>query len=658
MSNKMRQAHLDIDRAIRMFGDDPKNPNKTFSELPDWKDLEKLSLVSSTSAAIAEGMNLLITGPSGVGKTEFVNAITPCFTVDGIPVEPVYFSCAVMTAESLKIAYPHLHKGSNRQILRYLLDQRLLTPGHKVLIWDEVGQAEKGLYNAIMEALSEKTIGNIYPNLISSIMLDNPNTGEYGHLNEMEYAQASRMVSIDINASDSPWPRAIAQKYHDIDMSKVIKTQNKYFTKFDTLSQGYASPRVLTQGLMFCLTTGFPTETAIPWGPDGERFQLRNAAGETAAKKDKDGKVIQTFNEAYIQDIGDAAGLPVVTRMDDNCFERAVDLVVQHGVSVYIEGSPGCGKTSKIKAVFAEKYPQIQTAYLSLANTNDDEIVIPFPGQNAGTFEEFGGEVGPMDQLTFGFFGVPGAKVGIFDEYTRGTNRVTNVINEVVQQHSTNGVAIPDYIGSVAINNPPFHAGEELDVRSLTLPQASRFAISFKVGEEETKSLEYLDEKYGEPIRPFIRWRKGSLNPAQQENISARVLEMMYKWYRRGKDMKEALPKVKGRRVDAPLVDLLKALNDQPMANLTAMSENLDLWIEKLSAQNEHGEVIHPDMHVDAYQALYYATLGHLKEKRDTVIEIFKVIDDEHRFRLIGQDDKPDVQEFWYNVLEDAIPEK
>jgi hypothetical protein len=38
-------------------------------------------------------------------------------------------------------------------------------------------------------------------------------------------------------------------------------------------------------------------------------------------------------------------------------------------------------------------------------------------------------------------------------------------------------------------------------------------------------------------------------------------------------------------------------------------------------------------------------------------VEIFKVIDDEHRFRLIGQEDKPEVQEFWYNILEQAFPE-
>jgi hypothetical protein len=87
------------------------------------------------------------------------------------------------------------------------------------------------------------------------------------------------------------------------------------------------------------------------------------------------------------------------------------------------------------------------------------------------------------------------------------------------------------------------------------------------------------------------------------------------------------------------------------------MAENKDLWLEKLTARNEFDEVLHPDMHVDAYQALYYATLSHLKEHYDTVVEIFKVIDDEHRFRLIGQEDKPEVQEFWYNVLEQAFPE-
>jgi len=651
----MRNASLDINRAIKMFGDDPDNPNKTFGEMPDWKDLEKLSLVSNTAAAISEGVNLLVTGPSGCGKTEFTKSLIPCFTVDGDPIEYVYISCALFTSENLKVAFPHLHKQSGYRILRYLLDKRLLTPGYKVLIFDEVGQADKEMYSGIMEALSEKTIGNFYPNVLCSILLDNPNTGEYGHLNEMEYAQASRMVSLDITAADSPWPRALANRYRDRDLSKVIKVQNKYFTKFDALSQGYASPRVLDKSVLYCLINGIPGENGIPWGPDGERFSLRNAAGETAAKKDKEGRTTQTFNEAYVEDIADALGVPNPTRFD-NKIERALDLVVRDGISVYIEGSPGSGKTSVVKSTFAEKYPDISVAYMSMANTMKEDIVVPFPSDDAGTAE---GAVGPMDQLTFGFFGLPGAKVGVFDEYTRGLdNRATNVVNEIVHSGTTNGQPIPDYRGSVAINNPPFHAGEELDIRALTLPQASRFSIAFKVDEADTNAFEWLDRTYGDPIRPFIRWRKGSLNPSQQENVSARVLHMMYRWYRRGLDMKLALPKVKGRRVDVPMVDLLKALNDQPMANLTAMTEDKELWLERLTARNEFDEVIHPDMHVDAYQALYYATLGHLKEHYDTVVEIFKVIDDEHRFRLIGQEDKPELQEFWYTVLEKAFPEE
>lgn len=649
----MRHASLDHNRAVLMFGDDPDNPNKTFGELPDWKDMEKLSLVSNTTAAIAEGVNMLVTGPSGCGKTEFTRSLIPCFTVDGDPVEPVYISCALFSTENLKVAFPHHHEESGRRILRYLLDKRLLTPGHKVIIFDEVGQADKEMYSGIMEMLSEKTVGNYYPNILCSILLDNPNTGEYGRLNEMEYAQASRMVSIDITAADSPWPRALASRYHDMDVSKAIKVQNRYFTKFDTLSQGYASPRVLDKAVIYCLKNGIPGEFGIPWGPDGERFQLRNAAGETAAKKDKEGRTTQTFNEAYVADIADALGLPNPTRFDDKV-ERSIELVVRDGISFYMEGSPGSGKTSVVKSILAEKYPQISTAYLSLANTLKEDIVVPFPSEDAGSAS---GTVGPMDQLTFGFFGIPGAKVGIFDEYTRGLdNRATNVINEIVHSGTTNGEPIPDYLGSIAINNPPHHAGEDLDIRTLTLPQASRFSIAFKVDESDTKSFEWLDEKYGDPIRPFIRWRKGSLNPSQQDNISARVLHMMYLWHRRGLDMKNALPKVKGRRVEAPLVDLLKALNDQPMANLTAMASDRDLWVERLSARNEHNEVEHPDLHVDAYQALYYATLPHLKEHKDTAIEIFKVIDDEHRFRLIAQDDKPDTQLFWYEVMEEALP--
>jgi hypothetical protein len=650
---RKKTAHLDINRAIRMFGE---TGNKTFAELPDWKDMEKLELVSNTTAAISERTNLLVRGPSGCGKTEFERAIVPAFRVDGEPVTPVYFSCAVLTADNLKVAFPYEKTvdGALNRFLRYLLDARLLVPGHKVAIWDEVGQAERDLFNAVMEALSEKTFANYDVDLICNILLDNPNTGEYGGLQEMEYAQASRMVSIDITANDSPWPRAVAAAHPDTDLSKVIKVQNKWWGKFDSLSQGYASARVLDRGVLMCLEESIPARHGLPFGPEGDNFELRTAAGETAAKRDKDGKVIQTVTDAYLSEIAEAMGVPNPTRFD-NRIEKAGELLVRRGIRVYTEGPPGSGKTSRIKAMFAEQYPSIAAPYISMANTSKEDIVVPFPAENAGAGED---SVGAMDQLTFSFLGLPGDKVLIADEYTRGNdNRATNVMNEIVAAGTVNGWDVPGLIGVWAINNPPVHAGEELDCRTMTLPQASRFHLSFKIDEADTNALEWLDQSYGEPIRPFIRWKKGGLNPAQQENVSARVLEMMYKWHRRGLNMKSALPVVKGRRVDVPLVDLLKSLKDEPMANLTAMAEDLDRWVEMLIQRNEFEEVIHPDSHVDAYQALYYATLSHLREHEDVVVEIFKVIDDEHRFRLIGQDDKPEIQEFWYQILDKAVPE-
>jgi energy-coupling factor transporter ATP-binding protein EcfA2 len=648
-----KTAHLDTDRAVRMFG---PTGNATFAELPDWKDMKSLDLVAEVTFSIEERMNLLVRGPSGCGKTELVKALTPCHIIEDQAVTPVYFSCAVLTGDNLKVAFPYETTVEARlyRFLRYLLDQRLMVPGYKVAIWDEVGQAERDLFNALMEALSEKTFANHDPNLLCNILLDNPNTGEYGSLQEMEYAQASRMQSIDITAKDSPWPRAVAARYAHRDLSKAIKVYNRWWSKFDSLSQGYASPRVFDQGIIMCLEEGIPAIHGIPFGPEGDHFELRTASGETAAKRDKDGKVIETVTEAFLNEIAEALELPNPTRFD-NKLEKAAEVMLRRGIDVYTEGPPGSGKTSRIKALLAEEYPHIGAPYISMANTSKEDIVIPFPAENAGEGEEL---VGSMDQLTFGFLGLPGDKVLIADEYTRGIdNRATNVVNELVQSGTVNGWRVPGLIGVWAINNPPHHAGEDLDCRTLTLPQASRFALSFKVDDGDTNSLEWLDATYGEPVRPFIRWRKGGLNPAQQDNVSARVLEMMFKRHIRGRDMKAALPVVKGRRVDVPLIDLLKTLKDEPMANLTAMAEELDLWVDKLSQRNEFDEVVFPGMHVDAYQALYYATLGHLKEHETVVVEIFKVIDDEHRFKLIGQDDKPEIQEFWYQILDQAVPD-
>jgi MoxR-like ATPase len=646
-------VELNKEKAVRMFGDDPDNPNKTFSELPRWEDLEKLTMVQYMTAAISRGFNLLIEGPSGCGKTEFGKHFVPCFEVDGVPLEVVYYSCVLNTVESLKVAFPYMSKTSNRRMLRYLIDKRLLSGRPTVLIWDEVGQADPELYSAMMEVLSERTIGNVYPNLVSNIMFDNPQNLEYGRLNSMEFAQASRFGKVSITANDSPWARAVAQRYTDYDLKKVIKFHNSYAAKLDKTSQQFVNPRVLTQGVLYCLTNGVPGEFGLPWW-DGKRVELLGVDGSPVAKWNTTrDQALSNHNEAYIAGIADALGVVNPDRFD-NPLERSVDLIVRDGISVYVEGKPGCGKTSAAKALFASKYPDIKIAYLSLGNTFKEDVVIPFPCEDAGD----GDAVQGMDNLTFDFFDEPGPKIGLFDEYTRGTDdRITNVINEIVQGKSTNGKPIPDYVGSLALNNPRTHAGRELDVRTLTLPQSTRFSISFSVSEDETKSFAWLEEHYGEPIRPFVEWVKESLHPAQRDNVPARVLELMFVFWEEGLDMRNALPTIEGERVEVPIGDLLDKLNDKPLARLTAMSKELDRWVGLLGDRDDAGMSVNPDSHLNAYKAFLYAEMGHLKDHWNTCVEIFKVIDEDYRYRLLSAE-SPDVQQHWYDVLAAAIPDE
>ena len=633
----MPEVKINWDRAVRMFG----GPNKTFSELPERGELEELKMVKAVKASLEEEMNFLVKGPSGCGKTAFATKFVECAEVDGVPVTPVYFSGVLMSAENLKVAFPYEKDG--RTALRYLIDARLRTDAPVSIILDEVGQADQEMYSAFMECLSERTIGNQKINLVNTIMMDNPSSLEYGRLNLMEFAQADRFSTINITAADSPWPRALAASFPDRDMSKVISAHNNF--RFDQVSRDIANPRVLTQGVTYALVNGIPGEYGLPW-MSGKRVELADPSGNTVADRDADGNERRSVTRKYIDTIADALGVSSPDRFD-NPVEKAIDLVVRDGISIYMEGDPGTGKTSKVKQYLAEQYPEIAAPYFSLGNTQKEDFVIPFPATDAANPELEGSLV----QMTFDFFTNPGPKVAILDEFTRGDDRTTNAANEIVQNKTVSGQAITDYIGTIAINNPPTHMGVDLDIREMTLPQASRFSLSFKIGSEETKAFEWLLSQYGDPMAPFLEWHKEAFrNPEARQGVSPRSIERLFKHWRQDLPLADALACPGGERVEAPIGDLMTMLADQPLARLGAMAKDLDSYVTKLSEKTDDGAMAHPGAHLQAYKAFTYAELSQLEKHEDVAVALIGIIAEEYRLRLVMNPDGP-VQKFWHRSI-------
>ena len=643
---QLSSVKINWDKAVNMFG----GPNKTFKTLPDREELEALQIVGEIAGALEEETNLLIESPSGIGKTSLSKALINCAEVDGEAVNVLYLSGALMSADNLKCAFPRHTDGVDA--LRYIIDERFCAPGPLAVLFDEPGQAEQDFFCAIMELLSEGTIGNIRPaHLVTTIMLDNPAASPYGRLNLMEFAQADRFSRVALTAADSPWPRAFAATYPDLNVGKAITVHNNF--KFDEASREIANPRVLTQGVAYALTNGIPGQFGLPWvGANSTSATLCDPSGNSTADRDADGLETRSVARKYVDSLAEALGVPSPDRFD-NKIDRALELVARDGISIYIEGGPGTGKTSSVKAKIAEKFPDFTVPYFSLGNTSKEDFVIPFPTKDTRD----GSETGGLTQMTFDFFVTPGDKIVVLDEYTRGDERTSNVANEIVQEGTVNGTSIEGYRGTVAINNPTRFMGEPLDCRPLTLPQASRFALSFKVDHTDTGAFEWLLGKYGDLMSVFLEWHNEAFrNPEAREGVSPRTLERMFKRYRRDLPLAPALASPNGKRVEAPLGDLMAMLAEQPLARLGVISRDIEKYEARLAEVSEHGSAIHPMDHLSVYKAFSYPTVKELREREDTCVRLFPLLEDEYRYRLITMD-VPEVQNFWHAVLAKVVPD-
>lgn len=586
-------------------------PNATYKTAPEASDYMKMSIVKALVHSLT-GQRYYLVGSAGIGKTSFVKAVC-----EALGYHLIAINAANLSPENLNVPFPGWSEEMAMQVLRPMLYEQFLSDRPKVIFIDEIGRADAGLANTLMELLQEGTLcGNEIPNLVTVLAADNPQGKNYGRMAGLDFAQADRFVAVELDSKSTPWRRALAEEFADVDLTKVFST----YDTLDTEIREVLNPRVLAF-VIRALLEGFPGHFALPM-VTGVRRTLVSRVGEDVTKSvlDRIAAALGTVNREHIP----------------NVVEKTLEFAVKHRQNVYLQGRPGIGKTSMIKAYMKAK--NIACSYDSAAVLTPEDLNVPFPGKDGKT----------LDLVVAEKFANPEPWVWLVDEIARGSRRTQNAIMEPIQERTIGGKAT-NIICTVALNNPREVAGFKLDVGKNDLAQASRFALSVEIDAENIPFQPYLKDLYGEDAAtPFIEWWEDDLDDVGRVLCTPRALERMIGLYEAGNELQWGLPYLNGEYVKVPLVDLHARLEKRPLARLKAIVADVDRYEEELMKGKDEASTEHSTV----FWAFYKAEVSALDAVRDVCVRLYAVLDRQHRIDLIRQG--AERQRFWNGVLKDS----
>lgn len=233
----------------------------------------------AVEAGLRQRSNVRVVGHAGVGKTATVKAICEEQGLDMI-----YLSLTQVSSEYLGVPVPVGGK------LEYLLWQRFLTPGKKVIVLDEYRRAPMQVRNAAMEMIQQRSLGGVpLPNIVSVIALDNPSGGEGGmfyETGELDPAQATRFgININIEAKDVEWAEYLVETFGDIAKPFI----DWWHERLNDEQRLIVNPRVIHMMVELFessleLGDHFDLEDALPVMPDGNRVEISLAHLKQALK--------------------------------------------------------------------------------------------------------------------------------------------------------------------------------------------------------------------------------------------------------------------------------------------------------------------------------------------------------------------------------------
>jgi MoxR-like ATPase len=585
--------------------------NATYSTAPDAAEYMKLPIVRAFVHALT-GQRYYFVGSAGIGKTSFLKAVGTALGYDVIVI-----NAANLSVENLQVPFPVFDEEMQMQVLQPMIFNRFMTDKKKIIFIDEIGRADSGLANTLMELLQEGTLcGHEIPNLVTVIAADNPQGKAYGRMAGLDFSQADRFCAIQLDTTSTPWRRALAEQFNTVDLTKVFGA----YASLDKDVREILNPRVLAF-LIDALLEGLPGMWALPIVTGARRLLINhNKEDVTIAVINKIAKALGTENRLSVE----------------NSVDRAIDYMLRKKQNIFFEGRPGIGKTSYIKA--ALKKAGVNYHYDSAAVLSPEDLNVPFPSKDGLV----------LDLALAAKFADPNPWVWVVDEIARGTRRTQNAIMEPIQERTVGGLPT-NIIATVALNNPRQVAGMKLDVGKNDLAQASRFALSIQIDAHDIPFGRYLKDTYGDDIAaPFLEWWDTSLDDVGRVLCTPRCLERMIGVYHAGNDLTWALPFVGSVYVAVPLTELHMRLANREIPRLKAVVAKVDFYEVELAKGKDET----PMEHACVYNAFCKADIVELEVVRDVCIRLFRVLDKQHRIDLMRLDG--DRQQFWAKVLIDG----
>lgn len=587
--------------------------NETYPDGVSAAEFERSPAVQETIYALASGKPVAFRSQPGIGKTSFIRWVAE----DVLGVEFAYLPAQVLAPEDTAVPMPQTitdtPDGQPRKVLDHLIKDKLSSERPKILFVDEAKRAKAQVRNQLFEIVQEGTVMNKpIPNLLAVVAADN-DAEEAGIRAKDDLAYETRWSTTVLGTHDVPWMYALADKYSDVDLSRVFKR----YTALSEEVKTRFSPRALDR-LIWNVLRGHPPQWALPM-PSGPRVRLLD--GDV----DKTEEILSGFCSDLDRPYREGIPEPM---------EAAMRAAFEEGRNLYLQGPPGVGKTARLKAEV--RRIGAQEIYFSGPTLTVDGVAVPFPDE------------GQLTTLVLRHFVEDDGrdKVVFLDEIWRAPRAVRNLFLEILQEGSIAGVPITRLRTVVAANNPREYAGLKMDVGTPDAAQMDRFWMSLSVEAAETGAFEYLLSTYGEGIEPFVEWWKEDLDPktGARAYVSPRVLESMYTRHTFDRPLEDALPVINQERVPVRLIDLEKRLADRPTVRLRKVANEVDDYERKLGDDDPHASV-------EVTQAFKLAEVSQLEEQYEACVRLVWRLPQQLKTALIlGAGDQADAkrrQQFW-----------
>ena len=230
-------------------------------------------LARAFAAAFANGWNVHLVGPHGVGKTAWTEA-----RMDELGADMAYLSMAHVTPADLLVTVPSGPDG-----IEVIPNEKLLaTNDRKVIVMDEVFRSRPNIKGQMLELIQERSIGGIPTGAHMVVALNNPaKWGEFTYpVGKADEALCSRFqVNLFVTDEDVPWKDHLRSTYGD-DLVRPFLEWRAH--SLNDTERAIVCPRVMEHMLQIHqhnvasdATRQLPLDAAIPKGADGRRIPIR-----------------------------------------------------------------------------------------------------------------------------------------------------------------------------------------------------------------------------------------------------------------------------------------------------------------------------------------------------------------------------------------------